>query len=61
MPLGMCFANWFEYYDTLPTSSAVNMGKIEQMLKSFYASLSATEACETMDKNKDIVFSPGQD
>ena len=56
MPLGMRFANWFEYYYTLPTSYAVNAGKIEQMLKSFDAYLSATEARAKMTKNKDLVL-----
>ena len=52
----MSFANWFEYYDALPTSSAVNLGKMEQMLKSFDAYLSATEARATMAKKKDLVL-----
>ena len=56
MPLGMRFANWFEYYYTLPTSYAVNAGKIEQMLKSFDAYLSATEARAKMTKKKDLVL-----
>ena len=52
----MHFSNWFEYYDTLPASSALNMGEMEQMLKSFDAYLSVTESCAIMAKNKDLVF-----
>ena len=50
----MCFANWFKYYDALPTSSAMNMGKMQHMLKSFDASLSTTETCATTKNKKDL-------
>ena len=56
MPLGLQFASWYEYYDALPASSVVNKGKMEQMLKSFDASLSADEAKAAMTRNQDFVF-----
>ena len=56
MLLGLKFATWYEYYDACPTSSVVNKGKMEQMLKSFDSTLSASEAKVAMSKNKDIVF-----
>ena len=56
MPLGLQFASWYEYYDALPASSVVNKGKMEQMLKSFGASLSADEAKAAMTRNQDFVF-----
>ena len=55
----MRFVNWFDYYDTLPTSSAVNMGEIEQVLKSFDAYLYEIEARAKMTKKKDLVFLSG--
>ena len=56
MPLGIQFTSWVEYYDSLPTGSIVNKGKLEQMLKSFDSSLSPDEAKRSMTRNKDLVF-----
>ena len=56
MPLGLRFSSWYEYYDSLPASSVVNKGKMEQMLKSFDHSLSADEAKAAMTRNQDFVF-----
>ena len=56
MPLGIQFTSWIEYYDSLPTGSIVNKGKLEQMLKSFDSSLSPAEAKRAMIRNKDFVF-----
>ena len=57
MPLGLKFSSWYEYYDALPASSVVNKGKMEQMLRSFDASLSAVEAKAAMARNQDFVYS----
>ena len=56
MPLGLKYATWYEYYDSRPTSSIINKGRMEQMLKNFDSNLSAKEAKAEMSKNKDIVF-----
>ena len=56
MTLGLRFASWYEYYAALPTSSVVNKGKMEQMLRSFDFSLSADEAKAAMTRNQDCVF-----
>jgi len=56
MPLGIQFTSWVEYYDSLPTGSIVNKGKLEQMLKSFDYSLSSLEAKRAITRNKDLVF-----
>jgi len=56
MPLGIKFTSWVDYYDSLPTSSIVNKGKIEQMLDSFDHSLSSIDAKQAMTRNKDLVF-----
>ena len=56
MPLGLKYATWYEYYDSRDTSSIINKGKIEQMLKNFDSTLSEKEAKDEMSKNKDIVF-----
>ena len=56
MPFGIQFTSWVEYYDSLPVSSAVNKGKMEQMLKSFDSSISAVDAKRAMTRNKDLVF-----
>jgi len=56
MTLGLRFASWYEYYAALPASSVVKKGKMEQMLRSFDASLSADEAKAAMTRNQDFVF-----
>jgi hypothetical protein len=56
MPLGLKYTTWYEYYDVCPTSTVINKGKMEQMLKSFNSTLSASEPKVAMSKNKDIVF-----
>ena len=56
MPLGLQFSSWYEYYDSLPASSVVNKGKMEQMLKSFDFRLSADEAKVAMARNQEFIF-----
>ena len=56
MPLELEYADWFEYYDARETSSIINKGRIEQMLKTFDSSLSEKDAKSEVSRNKDIVF-----
>ena len=51
MTVGLKFDTWYEYYDSRLSSSVINKGKMEGLLKAFDSSPLADEAKAAMTRN----------